>query len=328
MTPVDRATLLVGDLAAVPAILRRHAAAGPVRPPLGHPSRLVMVGLGSSRYAALAVAPWLREAGLDVVVEHASAGRPVRPDPAVLVVAISASGRTPETVTSARRSSDGGAQVLAITNAPASPLGASAGAIVSLDAGTEGSGIASASYVATVAALLRLAGGLGAIDDPAVGLSSAAEAVESLVGGGEEAFDRAAALLDGGAAVHVLADGANLGTADQTALLLREAPRLESTATDTGDWLHVGIYTALPGGRALLLAGAAADDQAIATLHRRSCRVVGIAPAGQPPGGLDAVIDLPATTVDPLVRILVEPVASGLLAAALWRRVSGYSPEP
>ena len=38
--------------------------------------------------------------------------------------------------------------------------------------------------------------------------------------------------------------------------MLREAPRIAAHAFDTGDWLHVGLYTLLPGDPVLLFSGA------------------------------------------------------------------------
>ena len=75
-------------------------------------------------------------------------------------------------------------------------------------------------------------------------------------------------------AIDVLADARILGLAEQAALMLREAPRLPATAHDTGDWLHTAVYLALPGHRALLFPGAAADAEVIATIERRGGIVV------------------------------------------------------
>ena len=76
--------------------------------------------------------------------------------------------------------------------------------------------------------------------------------------------------------------------------MLREAPRLPATAHDTGDWLHTAVYLALPGHRALLFPGAAADAEVIATIERR--------------GGV--VIRVPSATpeADPFRRAIVESV--------------------
>ena len=60
--------------------------------------RVVMTGMGSSRFAALPAAALLRSRGVDAVAELSSTGLPTRPAADLLAVGISASGSTPETV--------------------------------------------------------------------------------------------------------------------------------------------------------------------------------------------------------------------------------------
>lgn len=88
--------------------------------------------------------------------------------------------------------------------------------------------------------------------------------------------------------------------------MLREAPRLPAHAFSTGDWLHTGVYLALPGHRAVIYPGAAADHEVIATVDRRAGRAVTIEAA-------------PGSTV---VRALVDSVVAELVAAELWRRAT------
>lgn len=318
----DRAALLVKDLERVPAVLRRQAAAS--SPDVSGPGhhgdgRIVLTGLGSSRFAALAIAPILAAAGTAVVVEHASTARPAPVGPGTLVVAISSSGATRETVAAAGRAREAGARVLAITNRPTSPLTAAADGVLELEAGEEASGVASATFTATVAALLRLAGALGApVDAPTV-IAAAAEAAADALANRHAWLASAADILGGGAPIHVIGDASALGTVEQAALLFRECPRLDADATDAGDWLHVGIYTALPGYRALLLAGTPYDEEIVRTIHGRGGRMVAVGP---PLADADLAIALPGACLrDPVARALVEPIVAASLAAELWRRV-------
>ena len=100
--------------------------------------------------------------------------------------------------------------------------------------------------------------------------------------------------------------------------MLREAPRIAAYAFDTGDWLHAGLYTLLPGDPVLLFGGAAADDAAMATAISRGGRVVVVGPALK---NAAVSITLPdAVLADVVVRALVEPAVAELLAAELWRR--------
>ncbi len=326
----DRAALLVADLERIPELLRSYAAdtqGGLSMPSLvtARPRRVVLVGLGSSRFAALAVAPALRAAGLDVVVEHASTQRPAPLAPGTLLVAISNSGRTPEVVAAAARGRAAGIEVLAITNDPASPLAAAADLTMPLGAGVEASGVASVTYAATIAALTRWSEAIGAVSSANRLLAEAAGFATELLARRSSWLYAAADVLDTGSTIHVLADAGALGTAEQAALLFRECPRLGADATDTGDWLHVGIYTALPGYRAILLAGTPYDVDLVNVIHERGGRLVAIGTSV--PANADFSIEFAAGhALDPLVRALVEPLAPALLAAELWRRARAVEP--
>jgi hypothetical protein len=113
--------------------------------------------------------------------------------------------------------------------------------------------------------------------------------------------------LDGAPSIDVLADAALLGVAEQAALMLREAPRLPAHAFATTDWLHTGVYLALPGHRVVLLEGSAADDEVERTVGRRA----------------GAVVRLPAAEVGGMLgRAIVDSVVADRVAAGLWERAS------
>ena len=88
---------------------------------------------------------------------------------------------------------------------------------------------------------------------------------------------------------------------------MREAPRLPAHAWETGDWLHTGVYLALPGHRVVSFPGSAADAVVAATVERRGGAVVTVA-AGR--------------TRSSVERAIVDSVVAERLAAALWRRAS------
>jgi fructoselysine-6-P-deglycase FrlB-like protein len=328
--PADRCAALLADILAGPAelaaVLRAQAEA--IRDvPLGALARPTwrMTGMGSSRFAAMDAAARLRAAGRDAAAEVASAagGSPGGRD--VLVLAISASGRTPEVIDAAQRH-HGSSFVLGLTARPDAPLVEHADATIPLGAARiEASGIATLTYRATVAALAALGDdGPGDLLDRR--LATAVPALQALVDGRDSWLDRAATILDAGRPVHVLADGARLGAAEQAALMLREAARIPATAYETGEWLHVGLYTMLPGDPVLLLAGSLADDESVATIRRRGGVIVSVGPAGP---ASDVHVALPAAALmDPLVRALVEPAAAELLAQELWRRASATEVAP
>lgn len=280
--------------------------------------RYRIVGMGSSRFAALGIAARLRAAGRDAAAELASARPLPAPSEDALLVAISSSGTTPEVVEVARRWRDAGGRVLGVTNQPESPLGAIAPTI-ELRAGREQSGIASRTFRHSIAALTLLcAEPLGVSVEtllPAVG------ALREILESRAEWLPSAADLLDGGDELHVVGGAESTGVIDQAALMFREAPRIPALAMDAGDWLHVGVYTMLPGGRMLLLGGTPYDDEVIRVVHARGGRVVA---AGSVAAGSVAAaalsIPLPTATRDPHVRALTEPIVAELIAAELWRR--------
>ena len=306
----DRVDQLLEDILEGPSALESLFAAydapdsplGPLLPVRQAASHIAFTGLGSSRYAASIGASNLRATGRSAWVEYASNGAPTAPAGDLVLVAVSASGRTTEVIASARRHR-GRSVVVAVTNDPGSELASVADHVLPLHAGREAAGIATRTFRATVAVLAMLAG-----QTPAFLASTVGELTKSIEGRQRWLPDMADA-IDGASAIDVLADAEILGLAEQAALMLREAPRLPATAYDTGDWLHTAVYLALPGHRALLLPGAAADAEVIATIERR--------------GGL--VIPMPGSAAadpDPFRRTIVESVTAELLAAELWRRTS------
>ena len=305
----DRVGQLIDDILAGPAGLNRVLAAydalgsplAQAMPAILGRSRFAFTGLGSSRYAASIAATVLRAAGSSAWVEYASTGTPTAPADDLVFVAVSASGRTPEVVAAARRHR-GQSLVVAVTNEPGSALASEADHVLPLHAGLEASGIATRTFRGTVAVLAMLVG-----QTPASLASAIADLAVAIERSGQWLPEMADA-FDGAAAIDVLADAAILGLAEQAALMLREAPRLPAGAHDTGDWLHTAVYLALPGHRALLFPGAAADAEVIDTIERR--------------GGVVVPMPSAAPEADPLRRAIVESVTSELLAAELWRRTS------
>ena len=293
----DRAALFEADIAASPSALTTLLDSW-VAPALGGRSRVVFIGLGSSRFAALIVEAQVRAAGATAWVEYASTTAPTVPAEDLVVVAISASGRTREVLDAAERHR-GLSLVIAVTNDPASPLAPLADHVVPLHAGEETAGIAARTFRATVAALALLTG--------VASVASLRPVVEALA-------DRLAAsdawcppivdALDRAPSIDVIADASVLGLAEQAALMLREAPRLSARAYDSGDWLHTGVYMAMPGHRVLLYPGTATDDEVIDTVTRRGGLVATVAPAGGPI----------------IARAIVDSVVAERVAADLWRR--------
>ncbi len=333
MTDFDRAAAYRLDALGLSATLAAYAAAligldgpladlpsAPGRAPSGRAGRILLVGLGSSRFAALAAAPFLRGRGWSVDVEVASTSDPTPPAPGLTVVVISSSGATGEVVAAAERHRGHSALVVAVTNRPDSALAGAADAVVPLLAAAETAGVACRTYVATVASLLLLADrsttglpGSGLVP-PAVRL--ALSAVDDLVSRISLWQVPAADLLDRAEQIHVLGDMARFGSVEQSALVLREGPGYNATAFDAGDWLHVGRQTAMPGFRAVLFSGTDYDNEIARVVAERGGQLVAI---GRAVDGAALGIGHEAADRQP-ASALVETLVTDLIAAELWRR--------
>jgi glutamine---fructose-6-phosphate transaminase (isomerizing) len=303
---LDRAAAFAVDLAAGPAALRRlldawqePGGAARLVPDLdGRPLRFC--GFGSSRFAAQIVAESLADQGRPVAAGWPSPSR--RVDPHEVLFAISSSGRTTEVVADARRDRAGGATVVAVTNGLDSPLADAANVTLPLVVGFETSGIACTSFRATV---LTLAAATGAAEPEA--LSGAVRALEAALATRRPNLDDRLDLLDGAEAVDVIGDGRWIGALEQAALMLREAPRLRAAAWDTAEWLHTGVYTALPGHRAILFSDGPNDSEVVDTIRRRGGDLIMVGEANE------------ATPIEVAIAALAEVEE---IAAGLWSRVT------
>ena len=236
-----RPEYLSPDVVETPAWLHRAAIAhGGIEPLALEARRVLFVGMGSSRYAALNAAAYLRSLGRDAHAEHASTGAPQPPEEGLLVVAISAGGGSRETIAAARRHR-GTSTVVGVTNRPDATLASEVDTCLELHAGEEVSGVACRTYTNTLALLLMLCG----IEGRRV--AAAADSSAGLINTTREWLGAAAELV-GRRAVHVLAPAERIGSAEQSALMLREVPRVRADACETGDWSHVDVYLSkLPG---------------------------------------------------------------------------------
>lgn len=273
--------------------------------------RVLFLGMGSSRFAALDAATLLRSHGVEANAEMASTGLPQPPAADTLVLAISATGGSAETVTAMRRHL-GTSMVIGLTARPDSPIAQEAG--LHLPIADDGpSGVACASYRSTVALLQQVCGLL--VPGPPPGTRErAAETAAGLLERSHKWLPRAVELLAPGP-VHVLAPAERFGSAEQSALMLREVPRIPAHACETGDWSHVDVYlTKRPGVRVLLLPGSRYEAGVVEWATERSFPVV-VAGGGLPGSALD--IDLPGAD-DPWVRPLVETLVAELIAAEIW----------
>ena len=279
--------------------------------------RVLVLGMGSSRYAADVVGRRYRAAGADVVVELASAELlpPVTPD--LAVVAVSATGGSAEVLQAVERFRGSG-RLVAVTNRPDSELGRMADAVVPLLAGVEASGVACRTFRATFPALDEVLGALTGIVpvDRFDGrtLRRAAAANAQLLDGAGDWLEPMTGLLAGPTGTWILAPAERLSSAQQSALMLREVPRRIAFASETGDWSHVDVYlTKTTDYRALVCAGSRWDAPALEWMQSRGSRYASL---GTELPGAELVVRYDGDD-DARVAVLSETLVGELVAERL-----------
>ena len=280
--------------------------------------RVVLLGMGSSRYAAAVVAARLRASGLHAVAAYSSAVAATPGGAGTVAVAISASGKTEETTAALRRHRDAGSAAVALTNAPASAIAAAGTVVVDMMAGVERGGVACRTFQHTLALLLALEDRLLGRDISRVPTvcRRAADATEDLLGRRDAWLPEVADLLTATGQAFLLAPHERLCSARQGALMLREGPRMPADACETADWLHVDVYlTRSLDYRALVFAGSPFDGDAIGWMRDRDATVCAVGDLAE----AKAVVRFPGDD-DPDIALLSEVVVPELVAARVWGR--------
>ena len=238
-----------------------------------------------------------------------------------LFIALSQSGRSPDLLASVAAAKAAGATILALCNSPDAPLIAAADLVIELRAGVEASVAATKSYLATLAALVRMVAAW--TQDPA--LASALDTLPALMDR-SWALDWSAALpaLEAAAHLYVVGRGLGLGAAQEVALKCKETCGLHAEAFSSAELRHGPFALLGPGFPALLLAQHDATRAGVenlgAELARRGLSVM-MAGADIP-----GAIGLP--TIDALPEIgpiLLVQSAYRLIATLAVRR--GFDPD-
>ena len=322
--------LFLADLDEKPdrlAALARHlraidpwAALGEVDAPV------LLLGMGSSHYANQVAAARLRSRGLPAVAELAATDLLPAVGPGTLVVAVSASGGSAETIDAVRRlrETSADARFVALTNRPDTELGRLCDLTVDLAAGEERGGVACRSFQHTLALLLaledRLAGSSRARLRPTIETADlverAVEASAHLLATVDDWLPAVAAAALGPHGTHVVAPARRISSALQSALMLREGPRLPAVGCETADWSHVDVYlTKSTDYRLVLLAGSRWEPELLDWVRQRGTTLVAV--GGEVPGAA-VTVRYPHDDVDD-VRLLTETLVAELVAARAWR---------
>lgn len=312
--------LFLGDLHRKPEVLRALAARLRERNPWAFldepPERLVLLGMGSSAYAGGVAAARLRARGLVAVSELASTDLVPRWGAGSMVVGVSATGGSRETLAALGRLAPEVATV-ALTNVEGSALAERCDRTVLLHAEPEEGGVACRSYQHTLVLLMALEAHLAgtSIEPLAAVVEQAAAASEHLLRTQDDWLGEVTSSLAGPDGTHLAAPARRLSSAQQGALMLREGPRRFAVGCEAGDWAHVDVYlTKNTDYRLLLFAGSGWDDGIREWTGPRGTTVVTV--GGEFPGAT-ATMRYPHDDVDD-VRLLTEVLVPELVAAHLW----------
>lgn len=310
--------VIAGLLARAPEFLAAGAALAP-----GAGGRVFVAGCGDGAFAAEAASDAARDLGLD--------WRPVgaldlllsarRLTPADRVIAISMSGNVDRTVAAAEAATAAGATLLALVNGKGGRLGAIASSRISLDIADVAPFLCgTASYTATVAALMLLAAGAAGRPEAAASLDAALPAI------------RAAATLEveealpGG--VRFLSAGADAGTARYGAAKLVELTRVPAWSADLEEFAH-SQYWATPVTDLVVVVAA---EPALAKVAADACeafselgmRTLAVDTAATPVATASRRITLPA--IPPALAPLATAIPLQALAHGL-ARAGGLDPD-
>ena len=193
--------------------------------------------------------------------------------------------------------------------------------VINLDAGIETGGVACPTYTATLVALLHLVQSQTRSRVNPELLHRAAEATEHIISTQSEWLSEFSRMAIGPATTYVSAPLERLCSAQQSALMLREGPRLAAAACETGDWSHIDVYlTKTYDYRLILMAGSPWESQLFEWTRQRNATVIAIGADLS-----DAVLSLRYPyDDDELVRLLVETTYVELLSASLWQAQTSH----
>ncbi|CAN5837559.1 glutamine--fructose-6-phosphate transaminase (isomerizing) [soil metagenome] len=291
--------------------------------------RIVIVAAGTASYAGM-VGEYLLEALARVPsrVEVASEFRYRDPvvDARTLVIAVSQSGETIDTLEAIREARRRGARTLAILNAKGSSLSREVDDVLYVHAGPEISVASTKVYVAMLAAFGLLAVWLGrareALGDERAeafvrGLRGLPQAVDAALAGREhvkEVAERFAGARD----YLFFGRGVNVPTAFEGALKLKEISYIHAEAYATGEMKHGPI--ALVDANLPIVAIATASalyDKTVSSLQEVRARdgiVIAIASEGDETIGAHADVVITVPRVDELLSPVVNVIPLQLLA--------------
>lgn len=226
--------------------------------------RVWLIGMGASYSACMSAAPLFWELGIPAAAELASTVAHFAL-PAVYsedcFILVSQSGESAETVSCARLLAEHNVvQTIAVTNNVESTLARSTRAVCDLHSSKDDL-VSVATHVATFLVLKKMALFIAGLDKPSI--SPVVAEAERLVAIGEQVTSKFANLAAVPPVIDILGRGPLLGTAYQSGIVLREVPKIPTSAWDAGEYRHGAMEAIRPDQMVILLA---ASDGPVAPL--------------------------------------------------------------
>ena len=290
--------------------------------------RVVIVGCGSSLHSGMVGAYALEElAGVPAVVEQAAEFRYRNPilGPDELVLAISQSGETADTLAAVREAHEKGALVAALVNVVGSTIAREAGRGIYLHAGPEISVASTKAFTCQVAALLmvalKLARGRRLSREDGMRLASSLESLPDLAARvleQEDAIAAAAARFDGCTNAFFIGRGYHHATALEGALKLKEISYVHAEGYHAAELKHGPIALLEKSVPVVAIAplgpGREKTLSNIAECRARSSPVIGLVTEGDDEGraAVDNAILLPPCPTS--VAVIPASIALQLFA--------------
>ncbi|MGH9243151.1 MAG: SIS domain-containing protein [Acidimicrobiales bacterium] len=289
------------------------------------PTYVVLVARGTSdnaaRYAQFLFG-WLARlpAALASPSLHTLYGTPPRYHGA-LVIGISQSGASPDVVSVIDEATRQGCVTVAVTNEPASPMGAAARHAIDLGAGKERAVAATKTYTASLGAIAALVTRIARDSDRTAELARMPGFLASQLELGS-AVERAVTLAAGWTRGGVIGRGANYSTAFEVALKIKELTGVAAEPYSPADFLHGPVAVVGPDYPVIALAPTGATfanvSHALDEVRRRRGRAVVV--SDDPALAREDEAWLPLVTVPEWLSPLVAVVPGQLLAVGLAER--------
>ncbi|MBV8143978.1 MAG: SIS domain-containing protein [Gammaproteobacteria bacterium] len=238
-----------------------------------------------------------------------------------LLLAISQSGASPDLLAVVSRARAAGAHIVALVNAPGSPLAQLADELLPLHAGPERAVAATKSYLASLGAIVQLVAAWCGDESLAAAL---AQAPTQLARAWELDWSAAVTRLTAATSLYVIGRGLGLGVVQEAALKLKETCGLHAEAISAAELRHGPM--ALVGAGFPLLMFAQHDESRAGVLQLATEVAAQGADVLLAGGQLPQTTELPSESAHPVIEPLLFVQSFYRMANAL-ALARGYNPD-